>query len=155
MSRSLLRTSVQFSNGRLGGHDQAVAFIRRADHVEQQFGSDLAGGDVAELIEDQQVQFRELFTKPQQHTFFAGFHQLRDQLCDLIEAHATTLTAGRDSQCGGDMRFFRARIPDEQNVLPLVDVLAQGQRALWEGEAEWRAGAFGLCLLEALTCVSV
>ena len=31
----------------------------------------------------------------------------------------------------------------------------QGQRALWEGEAEWRAGAFGLCLLEALTCVSV
>ena len=31
----------------------------------------------------------------------------------------------------------------------------QGQRALWEGEAEWRTGAFGLCLLEALTCVSV
>ncbi len=25
--------------------------------------------------------------------------------------------------------------------------LIQGHRALWEGEAEWRAGAFGLCLL--------
>ena len=42
--------------GQVGGDDHAGAFIGGADHVEEQFGAQLAGRDVAEFVEDQQVQ---------------------------------------------------------------------------------------------------
>jgi len=38
------------------GHDQAESFIRRADHIKQQFRSRFAGRNVAQFIQDQQVQ---------------------------------------------------------------------------------------------------
>ena len=47
--------------GEIGRHDQAQSFIRRADHIEQQFGAELAGRHVAQFIENQQIEFRELF----------------------------------------------------------------------------------------------
>ncbi len=37
-------------------HDQAVPFVGGGDDVEQQFGSGLAGGNVAQFIEDQQIE---------------------------------------------------------------------------------------------------
>ena len=52
--------------------------------------------------------------------------------------------------------FGIEQVPCDTQLREILDgVDPEGQRALWEGEAEWRAGAFGLCLLEALTCVSV
>jgi len=60
------------------GHDQAEYLIRRADHIKQQFRSHFAGGDIAQFIQDQQVQSRELFLQLQQCPFFTGFQQLRE-----------------------------------------------------------------------------
>lgn len=34
------------------GHDQAVTFLRGCDDVKRQLGAGLAGGDMAEFIED-------------------------------------------------------------------------------------------------------
>ena len=39
----------------VGGHDQAVPLVGRGDHVEQEFRPRLAGGNVAQFIEDQEV----------------------------------------------------------------------------------------------------
>ena len=39
------------------GHNQALSLIGRADHVEQQLRSDLAGRHVAEFIQNQQIEF--------------------------------------------------------------------------------------------------
>ena len=38
--------------------------MRGGDHVEEQFGADFGGGDVAEFVEDEQVEFRELGLEP-------------------------------------------------------------------------------------------
>ncbi len=40
--------------------DHARSFIGRRDYVEQQFATELARRDVAQLVEDQQVQLRKL-----------------------------------------------------------------------------------------------
>ncbi len=42
--------------GQVGGDDQAGAFIRGGDDVEEQLGTDFGCGDVAELVEDQEVE---------------------------------------------------------------------------------------------------
>ena len=40
----------------VGRHDQAVPFVGRGDHVEQEFRPGLAGRHVAQFVEDQQIQ---------------------------------------------------------------------------------------------------
>mgnify|MGYP001614518690 CR=1 FL=1 len=44
----------------VGGEDQAGAFVSGADHIEEKFGAELAGRDVAEFIEDQKIEFGQL-----------------------------------------------------------------------------------------------
>ena len=44
----------------VGSQDQAVAFVGRGDHVEQEFRAGLAGRNVAEFIEDQEIQLAQL-----------------------------------------------------------------------------------------------
>ncbi len=41
-------------------HDHAGTLVCRADHVEQQLGADLAGWHVAQFVQHQQVQLRQL-----------------------------------------------------------------------------------------------
>ena len=52
----------------IGRDNQALTFVGRTDHVEQQFRPDLAGWHVPKFIQNQHVEFRELFSKSQQHT---------------------------------------------------------------------------------------
>ena len=40
----------------VGRHDQAVPFVGGGDDIEQQLRPGLAGGDVAEFVEDQEVE---------------------------------------------------------------------------------------------------
>ncbi len=41
----------------VGRDDQAQPFIGRADDVEQQFRADLAGRDLAQFVQDQQIEY--------------------------------------------------------------------------------------------------
>ena len=43
---------------KVGGDDQTRPFVGRADNVEQKFRTDLAGWNVPQFVEDQQVLFR-------------------------------------------------------------------------------------------------
>ena len=47
--------------GQIGRYDQAETFIRCADDVEQQLRAEFTGGDISQFIQDQQIEFRELF----------------------------------------------------------------------------------------------
>ena len=42
---------------KIGGYNQTLSLVGRADHVEQQLRSDLAGRHVAEFIQNQQIEF--------------------------------------------------------------------------------------------------
>ena len=50
--------------GQVRRDDDAVAFVRGADDIEQEFGADFAGRHVAQFIEYQQVELRELSLQP-------------------------------------------------------------------------------------------
>ena len=41
----------------VGGEDDAGAFVGGGNHIEEKFGSGLAGGDVPQLVQYQQVEF--------------------------------------------------------------------------------------------------
>jgi hypothetical protein len=52
--------------GQVRRDDQAIAFVRGGDDVEEQFRPSLARRDVAKFVEDEQVELRELLTQPEQ-----------------------------------------------------------------------------------------
>ena len=91
--------------GQIRRHDHTQTFVRRADHVEQQLRSQLAGRNVPQFVQNQQIQFRELSFQAGQVPIFAGFHQLSDQLGHLKEPDAFPLTTGRDSQRRREVRL--------------------------------------------------
>lgn len=78
--------------GQIGGHDQAGPLVGRADHIEQQLRPQLARRDVAQLVEDQQVQLGQLTLHPRELSFFPGFHQLSDQLGNRNQVVAPAIT---------------------------------------------------------------
>ncbi len=94
--------------GQIRGHDHTQAFVRRADHIKQQFRSELAGRNIPQLIQDQEVEFRQLSFKTRQFPIFAGFHQLSDQFSHLKEPDPFSLTTGGDSQRRGEVRLAGA-----------------------------------------------
>lgn len=86
--------------GQVRGHDQAVPFVGRGDDVEQEFGAGLAGGDVAEFVEDQQVELAQRLSIAEQLAFFLGFQQLGDEFGDAEEPHLAALSTGGHAQGG-------------------------------------------------------
>ena len=59
--------------GQVRRDDNAVAFVRGADDVEEKFGADFAGRHVAEFIEYQQIELCELSLQSKQNSFFTSF----------------------------------------------------------------------------------
>ena len=55
------------------GNNDAVPFVRGADHVEQKFGTNLAGWHVTQFVEHKQVQLRKLSFQSQEHSFFTWY----------------------------------------------------------------------------------
>ena len=83
----------------------------------------LAGRNVTQFIEDQQVQLAKLPSQSQELPFFFGFQQQSDQLGDSEEADLLALSTSSHAQTNGQVRLARTAGTDEQDVLPLVEVL--------------------------------
>ena len=99
--------------GQIGGHNQAQPFVGHGDHVEQQFGTGFGRRDVAEFIEDHEIESGELAFEPREFLVFAGFQQQRDQLRHAKEPDFVSLLAGGDPERRRQMRFSSAAIADE------------------------------------------
>ena len=93
----------------VGGHDQAITFVRCRNDIEQEFGSGLAGGNVAQFIKDQQVELTERLSVSLQLAFFFGFEELSDQLCNTKEPHTFALGTGGHAEMKST--YARLRLP--------------------------------------------
>ncbi len=113
--------------GQIGRHDQAGAFVGPADDIEQQLGSGLAEGHVAQFVEDQQPVAFQRAVQPLQIAFLALFEQLGDQAGDVVEAGSLALQAGGMAQGAGQMSLARAGVAHQQDVLPRFEVFAAHQ----------------------------
>ncbi len=69
--------------GEIGSHDQRLPFVGAADHLEEEFRAKLTGGDVTQLVEDQQIELRQSRLHPQQRPFFPSFHELLATIIEL------------------------------------------------------------------------
>ena len=147
VSRSLPRTSVQFSKGRFvvtmtlwRSYAVLITSNRSSEPT-------LLAGTYPSSSRMSRSSFSKLSFQPQEYSFFAGFQQLRDQFCDPVEPNSPAPTTGCNRQCDCHVRFPRSGIADQQDVLSLVDVLTEHQFVDQDFVERW------LCLkVEGVQC---
>src|SRR5512135_1159779 len=66
----------------------------------------------------------ELFVESLKPFFLPALHKLSNQVGGCVEANTSSLGTGRKRQGTDQMRFTRSRVPDEQHVFSLVDILS-------------------------------
>ena len=102
------------------GHDQACPLVGPADHLEQQFGTRLAEGHVAQFVQHDQVLVLQLLAEPFHLPLFPLFQQSRHQAGCREEQHPSALVAGRWPD--GSFQFHccrsAARSPDDRFSRP-------------------------------------
>ena len=110
--------------GQVGGEENALAFVGAAYDLEEEFGAGLGKRDIAELVEDEQVEFGQAVEESFELAFFSGLEELGDEAGDGEEAHALALGADSVSEGGGEMGLAGAGIADEQDVFLDVEIVA-------------------------------
>jgi len=65
--------------------------IGLAYDLEKQFGSSLREGNIAQFINDQQIESLELFLESLQSSLLAALHELSDKIGGCMEAHFSAL----------------------------------------------------------------
>ena len=116
-----------FAEGEIGGDDDRGAFVEPADEVEQELAAGLGEGQIAEFVEDQEVEAGQVIGEPPLAAV-AGFGlQPIDEIDDVVEAAAA---AGADATAGdGDcqMGLAGAGAADQDDVALLLEETAGGE----------------------------
>ena len=113
--------------GQIARDDQARALIGGRDDVEEQLGTDLGGRDVAQFVQHEQVQPRELGLQAQEAPLVPRLDEGGHELGGAEEAHPVAALAGHGRQRRRQMAFAGAGVADHQKVLALVDPLTARQ----------------------------
>src|ERR1700675_1898724 len=109
--------------GFVGGQDYGSAFVARADDLEEEVGSVLVDGEVADLVEDQE-RWAEVFAQLGfEGAFGLGGAQGVDDVDGVGEENAHALLAGGITERGGEVGFAEADEPQEDDVGFVVDEL--------------------------------
>ena len=68
-------------------------FIGLAYDLEKQFGSSLREGNIAQFINDQQIESLEMFLESLQFSLLSALHELSDKIGGCVQAHFSALGA--------------------------------------------------------------
>ena len=109
--------------GQVGSDDEAGALVGAAYDVEEQFGTGFGKGDIAQFVEDKQIEPFELLHETLQIVVVTLFEHMGNQGGDSEEAHPPALGASGKTQGGGQVRFTGPGVTDEQDVFALLDIL--------------------------------
>src|SRR5215831_2807968 len=126
-----------FAEGEVGGDDDRGTLVETADQVEQQLPARLREGEIAEFVEDHEVEACEIIGKP----CLAACTTLGLELIDEIDggeeatARSSADAASRDGD--GQMRLARSGSTDQDNIALLGDECSAGEVA-HQGFIDWR-----------------
>ena len=109
--------------GQIGGDDDAGAFVSAADDIEEQFGTGLGERDVAEFVEDEQIESFELLHEALQFVAVALLEHMGHQGGYPEEAHPPALGAGGETQGGGQVGLTGTGVTEKEHVFALIDIL--------------------------------
>jgi len=98
----------------VGGDDETVAFVGRVDDVEQQLGARLTGRNVAQFVEDDQIELGQLRAELEQLLVIPSFEHQRDQFGDPKEPYLAAMQTGGQRERRGEMGLPRAAGADQQ-----------------------------------------
>jgi len=100
-----------FTECKIGRDDDRGSLVEAADHVEQQLSSGLGEGQIAELVEDDEVEARQIIGEPA----LAASSTFSLEPVDKIDRgeEATARSGADTTSCDRDrqMRLARARPP--------------------------------------------
>ncbi len=116
-----------FAEGKIGGDDHRGTLVEPADGVEQQLPAGLGERQIAELVEDDEVQAGEIIGKPSLAAGPPLGLEPVDQIDGVEEASARSGadTAPRDGD--RQMRLAGAGPADQDEVALLCDEVAAGE----------------------------
>ena len=101
----------------VGGDDEAGTLISTGHHIEEQFGPGLGERDVAEFVEDEQIEPFELFVEPLEQPVLAHLQKQCHQRCGGGEPHPLARRARGKAQGGGQVGLARAGVANQQHVV--------------------------------------
>ena len=107
----------------VAGDDHRAPLVALGQDLEQELGSFLGEGDVAQLIDDEQPVAGIALLDPLQILLLSGLDELVDQAAGGHEAGPDALTAGFYAQGGGQMGLASAAFAQKDYVLALFDIL--------------------------------
>lgn len=111
----------------VAGHDGGAVFVTAHDHFQQILPRGLGQGFEAHVVDDDQVGL-EVAAQGFVLLFEGfGFEEVADQVEDRAVEHFLALLDGFVAQRLGQMGFADAGWAEEQQVLPLAQILAGGQ----------------------------
>src|SRR5262249_12406469 len=120
------------------------SFLPLGDDLEQQLGAAWVDLDIAELVEQQEVQPAVAADHPGQRPLVGGFDELVDQGGGGDVADPAALLAGGQAEPDQQVRLAGAAVPEQHDRLALVQVGARGQvRELAWGDGGDGVGAEG------------
>ena len=105
------------------GHDERDALIELADQVEEQRPAILGEGEIAELIEDDEVLVEEPAGEAAGFALTLFGIELVDEIDDAEEARPLALGDGMAAKRGGEVRLPGAGAADEDDVAGAGEVL--------------------------------
>ena len=132
-----------FAEAQIGGDDDAGTLVEPAEQMEQQSAARGAEGQIAELLEDDEIGVDQAAGNLAAPTL--GFFLLQgiDQLDGGEEADTLFVVLnGLHAECGGNMGLAGSRPADEHNIVSRLDEVAamqlpdQGLIDLAAGEVE-------------------
>ena len=112
----------------VGGQDDRPALIARGHHLEEKVGGVLVDGQVAELVDDEDVGPGEGAQLLVERGVALRRRQLVDDLHRGAEEHAVSSLAGGDAKGDREVALAETGRPDEQDVAPVLDELEVEER---------------------------
>ena len=118
-----------FAEGEVGGDDDRGLLVEAADQVEQELAAGLGEGQVAELVEDDEVHPREVVGHAALAAGAALGLELVDQVDDVEEAAAGAVADAGPGDGDGQMGLAGAGAADQDDVALVGEELAAGEVA--------------------------
>src|SRR6266566_3799755 len=121
------------AKGQIGGDDDGSALVKPADQMKEQLAASLSEGQVAELVENDEVHAREIFGEPPLPAG-AGFAlQPVDEVDDGVEAPPGAAADAGPRNSYGQMRLAGAGAADQHGVALLGQKvpLARSRTSVW------------------------
>ena len=118
-----------FAKGEVGGDDDGCAFVKFADEVEQELAAGLGEGEVAKLVQDDEVEAVQIICRAALFATAGLGLKAVDQIDDIVEPPAGAIADQRAGNGDCQMLFTGSGAADQHDIALIGDEGAGGEIA--------------------------